>query len=109
VDHAPELVSPQRRIAALTHTPSAKPWRSGLRQRRWVKLLRLFMTPIRDIHAEDIRAAHYLYASMPTKLNGVKLYMKDGSVNLYENNDLTLALVVTRERFGRRKPEQPRH
>jgi hypothetical protein len=64
------------------------------------------MTPIRDIHAEDIKAAHYLYTFKPSKLNGVKLHMKDGSVNLYENDDLALALAIARERFGRRKPEQ---
>lgn len=64
------------------------------------------MTPIRDIHAEDIKAAHYLYTSTPSKLKGVKLHMKDGGVNLYENDDLALALAVSRERFGRRKPEQ---
>ena len=64
------------------------------------------MIPIRDIHAEDIKAAHYLYTLKPSKLNGVKLHMKDGSVNLYENDDLALALAIARERFGRCKPEQ---
>ena len=65
------------------------------------------MTPIQDIHVEDIKAAHFLYTFEPRKLNGVRLHMKDGSVNLYENDDLPFALAIARERFGRRKPEQP--
>ena len=63
------------------------------------------MTPIQDIHAEDIKAAHFVYTFAPSTLNGVKLHMKDGSVNLYENDDLAFALAIARERFGKRKPE----
>ena len=64
------------------------------------------VTPIRDIHAEDIKAAHYLYTFKPSKLNGVKLHMKDGSVNFYENEDLAVSLAMAREWFGRGRPEQ---
>jgi hypothetical protein len=63
------------------------------------------MTPIQDIHAEDIKAAQFVYTFAPGKLNGVKLHMKDGSVNLYENDDLAFALAKARERFGTRKPK----
>ena len=59
------------------------------------------MIPIQDIHAEDIKAAQFVYTFAPRKLTGVKLHMKDGSVNLYENDDLAFALAIARQRFGK--------
>jgi hypothetical protein len=57
------------------------------------------MASVREIDPNDIKAVQYLDTVTPGKLSGVKLFLKDGTVHLFENEDLPLALAIAKERF----------
>ena len=57
------------------------------------------MASVREIDPNDIKAVQYLDTVTPGKLSGVRLFMKDGSVHFFENEDLPLALAIAKERF----------
>ena len=61
------------------------------------------MASIREIDPNDIKAVQYLDTITPGKLSGVKLFMNDGNVHLFENKDLPLALAIAKERFPKRE------
>jgi hypothetical protein len=57
------------------------------------------MASVREIDPNDIKAVQYLDTVTPGKLSGLKLFMKNGNVHLFENEDLPLALAIAKERF----------
>ena len=65
------------------------------------------MASVREIDPTDIKAVQYLDTVTPGKLSGVRLFMKDGSVHFFENEDLPLALAVAKERFPKKEGSNP--
>jgi hypothetical protein len=61
------------------------------------------MASVREIDPNDIKAVQYLDTVMPGKLSGVRLFMNDGNVHLFENEDLPLALAIAKERFPKKE------
>ena len=57
------------------------------------------MVSVREIDPNDIKAVQYLDTITPGKLSAVRLFMNDGNVYLFENEDLPLALAIAKERF----------
>lgn len=68
-------------------------------------LLRLGMTPIREIKLEEIRGVLYLQTIKKGQVDGVKFFMMDGSTHTYHGEDVAPALALAKQKF-RPEPDE---
>jgi len=61
------------------------------------------MASIHEIDPSEIKAVQYLDTVTPGELSGVKFFMNDGKVHLFQNEDLRLALATAKDRFPKQE------